>query len=117
MSLTMVHCIYTNYAPYCSRPSGAGNLFLIQICSNDRACDRLQQAAFTHGYQPNHAILHFPVFCQAQSQLQFNWTDLALFSFFRLSSRRLVSTGIVSKLNNHLVDLQQTLNLSSLEAP
>ena len=48
--------------------------------------------------------------CQAQSQLQFNWTDLALFSFLRLVVvvSAVSSTGIVSKLSNHWVDLQQT---------
>ena len=38
----------------------------------------------------------FFVLLQAQSQLQFNWTDLALFSFFRLvSSSRLVNRNSI----------------------
>ena len=54
----------------------------------------LAQAALqcVAGHCYNHRSVSLSV-CQAQSQLQFNWTELALFSFFRLVSS---STGIVS---------------------
>ena len=50
------------------------------------------------------------VFCQI-------FSDYKVFLFPSLSRLVVSSTGIASKLSHHWLDLQQTWNLTSLEAP